>query len=61
MNLSLILTYLNELSENNNREWYHAHKTDYKEANTAFETLLQELIFNIGAFTAASYRTTPKI
>ena len=45
MDLSLILKYLNELSENNNREWYHAHKADYKEANTAFEALVQELIF----------------
>ncbi len=60
MNLSLILKYLNELSENNNREWYHAHKTDYKEANTAFETLLQELIFNIGAFDGSVIQNDPK-
>lgn len=26
METSLILDYLSELSQNNNREWYHAHK-----------------------------------
>ena len=30
MNMSLIVNYLSELSMNNEREWYHAHKEDYK-------------------------------
>ena len=37
MDLSLILKYLTDLSENNNREWYHAHKTEYKMANERSE------------------------
>lgn len=48
MNTTKILTYLTDLSENNNREWYHAHKTEYKEANAEFETLVQELILELG-------------
>ena len=47
MDTQLILNYLNNLSENNNREWYHAHKTEYKEANAQFENLVQQLILQI--------------
>lgn len=50
MNTQLILKYLTDLSENNNREWYHAHKAEYKEANARFEALVQELILQIGKF-----------
>ena len=44
MNMELILNYLSELSRNNNREWYHEHKEEYREANAEFESLIQELI-----------------
>ena len=50
MNTQIILNYLKDLSENNNREWYHAHKTEYKEANAQFEALIQELLLQIGKF-----------
>ena len=50
MDTQMILTYLNSLSENNNREWYHAHKAEYQEANAQFEALVQELILQIGKF-----------
>lgn len=50
MDTQIILSYLKELSENNNREWYHAHKTEYKEANAQFEALVETLIFRIGEF-----------
>lgn len=50
MNTRIILDYLKNLSENNNREWYHAHKAEYKEANARFEELVQELILQIGKF-----------
>ena len=36
MNTQFIMDYLSELSMNNNREWYHANKNDYKKANEAF-------------------------
>lgn len=60
MDLSVILKYLTELSENNNREWYHAHKAEYQEANTAFEALVQDLIFNIGTFDNSVIHNEPK-
>ena len=44
MNTQLILNYLADLSKNNNREWYHAHKAENKAANTEFESLIGELI-----------------
>ena len=60
MDLTVILKYLTDLSENNNREWYHAHKAEYKEANTAFEALVQDFIFNIGAFDSSVLHNEPK-
>lgn len=43
-----ILSYLSELEQNNNREWYHANKQRLKEATDEFEQLLQALIIRIG-------------
>lgn len=48
MNTKLILDYLSGLSENNNREYYHSHKEEYKKANEEFESLLRELMLRIG-------------
>lgn len=56
----LILHYLEELSANNEREWYHAHKAEYKEANAEFEGLIQELILGIGAFDKSVLPWKPK-
>ena len=50
MNISSVLSYLTDLSQNNNREWYHAHKAEYKAANAEFEALLQALMLRIGEF-----------
>ena len=55
MDMGLVLKYLDDLSENNNREWYHAHKTEYKEANAQFENLVQQLILQIGKFDSSIY------
>lgn len=60
MNTQLILKYLNDLSENNNREWYHAHKAEYKEANEEFEALVQSFIFGIGKFDSSVIHNEPK-
>ena len=38
------------LPYNNNREWYHANKEDFKKANAEFEEFLQALILEIGKF-----------
>lgn len=50
MDTQNILCYLTSLSENNNREWYHAHKQAYRQANAEFEALLQAMILRIGKF-----------
>lgn len=42
-----ILTFLRELRENNNREWFAEHKARYQELKTGFETLVDELIARI--------------
>ncbi len=60
MNTQLILKYLSDLSENNNREWYHAHKAENKAANTEFEALIQALIFHIGKFDSSVLHNEPK-
>ncbi|MCI8373219.1 MAG: DUF2461 domain-containing protein [Lachnospiraceae bacterium] len=60
MNTQLILKYLTDLEKNNNREWYHANKTAYKEANAQFEELIQELILKIGEFDSSVLHNEPK-
>lgn len=60
MDTAIILNYLTELRENNNREWYHAHKKEYQEANENFEELLRELIQKIGEFDSSVVHHEPK-
>jgi uncharacterized protein (TIGR02453 family) len=60
MNTQLIIEYLSALSENNNREWYHANKEDYKKANAEFEELLQALILKVGEFDGSILHNNPK-
>ena len=60
MNRSAMLTYLTELRNHNNREWYHAHKAAYQAANAEFEALIQALIFRIGAFDPSVLHHAPQ-
>ncbi len=60
MNTQMILNYLNELSANNNREWYHAHKAEYQAANAQFEELIQALILQIGEFDGSILGHAPR-
>ena len=60
MNTQLIMDYLSALSMNNNREWYHANKDDFKRANTEFENLLQALMLEIGKFDNSILHNNPK-
>ena len=60
MNTQKIIEYLSELEKNNNREWYHANKDDYKEANEQFENFLQELILEIGKYDDSIVHNNPK-
>lgn len=58
--MKLILKYLTDLSENNNREWYHANKAAGKEACAEFEDLVQSLILRIGAFDDSVLHNQPR-
>lgn len=60
MNIQLIMEYLLELNANNNREWYHANKDQYKKANAEFEKLLQTLMLEIGKFDSSILHNHPK-
>lgn len=55
-----MLSYLEHLKENNNREWYHAHKQEFQEASREFEALIQELIVRIGTFDKSVLHNEPK-
>lgn len=57
---NIILSYLSGLEKNNNRDWYHEHKTQYKAAQNEFEELIQMLIFEIGKFDSSILHNTPK-
>lgn len=60
MNTSAILTYLSDLELHNEREWYHAHKAQYQEANTEFINLLQQLIWKIGKTDSSIISNNPR-
>ena len=60
MNTQMILNYLTQLSANNNREWYHAHKAEYQAANAQFEELIQALMLRIGEFDGSILSHAPK-
>ena len=55
-----MLEYLAELSANNTREWYHAHKKENKYATEQFEQLVPELIYSIGDFDQSVLHNVPK-
>lgn len=48
MNTELILQYLQQLREHNNRDWYHANQVQYRRACAEFESLVQALMRTLG-------------
>ena len=44
MNTQLMLNYLADLSANNHREWYHAHKAENKAASAQFYYFFQSIL-----------------
>ena len=57
---SIMLTYLTDLSHNNDRQWYHAHKEEFLAAKTEFEGLVQELIYRIGKTDSSILNQNPR-
>lgn len=60
MDTKIMLDFLRELSENNNREWFAEHKEQRQAATAQFEELVEEFIFGIGAFDPSVLNNVPK-
>lgn len=48
--MKTILSFLSQIKDNNNREWFEAHKAEYRAANDVFNAFVEKLIFGISAF-----------
>ena len=55
-----VFSYLLALEQNNNREWYHANKERYRQANSEFECFIAKLIAAIGEFDSSVIHNVPK-
>ena len=55
-----ILSFLSELENNNQREWFHAHKAEYAAADREFDALLSALVFEIGKWDERVVGNEPK-
>ena len=44
-----IFAFLHDLRQNNNHEWFEAHRPEYDQAKTLFEDFIQGLIFRFDA------------
>lgn len=45
--METIIKFLSELEQNNDREWFHAHKKEYQASRERFFTLIEEIIDKI--------------
>ncbi|MFH0866818.1 MAG: DUF2461 domain-containing protein [Bacteroidota bacterium] len=50
MDVKFILSFLNDVSKNNNREWFNGNKSRYLEAKNQFEEFVNSLIPEIAKF-----------
>lgn len=48
------------MEANNNREWFHANKLEYQEANALFQDLITELILSVGVTDSNILHNNPK-
>ena len=53
-------SFLRQIKENNNREWYHANKSTYQDAKQEFEHFIELLIHESTNFDASLKGLTPK-
>ena len=58
--MSKMISYLKELEQNNNREWFHAHKAEYQEASAQFEEIIAGLMAELGKDDAGILNYQPK-
>ncbi|HOY37989.1 MAG: DUF2461 domain-containing protein [Bacteroidales bacterium] len=50
MNLQRIFGFLNELQQNNNREWFRQNEAAYRQSVSLFEKFVQQLVIGINEF-----------
>ncbi len=55
-----ILTFLELLQNNNNREWFHQHKNEYEKARSEFIKIVEQLISRIACFDSGIEMLNPK-
>lgn len=60
MNIPVIFQFLNNISANNNREWFNMHKDEYQLAYTEFEKFLAKVIARISLFDPSIRGIQPK-
>lgn len=60
MNIPVIFRFLEELSVNNNREWFNNNKDKYERARLEFEGLLASIISTITVFDESIIGVQPK-
>ncbi|MGL4292437.1 MAG: DUF2461 domain-containing protein [Bacteroidales bacterium] len=53
LRMKAMFQFLQDLSRNNNREWFQEHKADYDSYREVFEFMVQELIDEIAMFDAS--------
>jgi uncharacterized protein (TIGR02453 family) len=55
-----ILAFLSQLSDNNNREWFEAHRDQYEEARQLFEGFVKQMIGELTALEPSFTHLEPK-
>lgn len=58
-NMKRIYEFLRQVADHNNREWFHAHQPEYKQARQLFEDYVSQVILRIAAFDpSVAYQTS---
>lgn len=60
MQANKIISFLKEISANNNREWFNAHKEEYLECRKEFEQGVTQAIASISTFDSSVSHVTAK-
>lgn len=47
-NITIVMQFLKELEQHNNKEWFHSHKKEYEQAKTCFCELLERILIEVG-------------
>ncbi len=58
--MQTVLSFLRQISDNNNKVWLDAHKNEYLEASQIFTEFVRKLIAGIGEFDESVKDLTPK-